>query len=63
MALSQVERDQLSGVIREILINDPSIILDALKGAKEHLLDRQQKIDAIVDEDFKQFEDVFKVLA
>ena len=63
MTLSQVERDQLSGVIREILINDPSIILDALKEAKEHLQDRQRKIDAIIDEDFKQYEDVFKALA
>jgi len=45
------------------LINDPSIILDALKGAKEHLLDRQRKIDAIGDEDFKRYEDVFRALA
>lgn len=62
MNISTLERDQLTEIIKEILVEDPTILLDAFKNLRERKA-RDDKFDAILEEDFTQYEEVFKALA
>ena len=62
MNISTLERDQLTEIIKDILVEDPTILLDAFKSLQEKKA-RDDKFDAILEEDFSQYEEVFKALA
>lgn len=63
MSASNLDRDQLVAVIREILVEEPSILIDAIKSAKNQVEARRNRIDAIIEEDFAEYDEVFKALA
>lgn len=63
MTSSNLDRDQLVAVIREILVEEPSILIDAIKSAKNQAEARKNRIDAILEEDFAAYDEVFKALA
>lgn len=61
MSLTIERKEKALAEIKEILSKDESFAKDILKEIKAEL--RRRKVDAIIDEDFKEFEEVFKALA
>lgn len=61
MNLTIERKEKALAELKEILSNDESFAKDILNEIKADL--RRRKVDSIIDEDFKEFEDVFKALA
>lgn len=60
---TSIDRQELTLLIREILREDPTIVLDALKDARDEAQRRRAEIDAIIDRDFTKYDEVFRALA
>jgi len=64
----KVDRATLKAAIKEILLEDRSILKDVVKEIlAEHLKqakeERLKKLDKIIDEDFEEYDEVFRALA
>jgi len=70
--LEKADRATLKAVIKEILLEDKSIFKEVVKDAvKEIMIEKPtetdeewlKKLNEIIDEDFKEYDAVFKALA
>ena len=69
--MNQVNRETIKEVIKEILIEDTKIFKEIIKEIlienqviiSEEQLDRRQKVEKMIEEDFKKYDSVFKDLA
>lgn len=62
MNISTLERHQLTEIIKDILVEDPTILLEAIRSLREGKT-REERFDAIMEEDFNKYDEVFKALA
>lgn len=67
METSNIDRDQLKNVLKEILEENPNyfkkILAEILEEKKSRSEDRTAKIRGFIEEDFDKYDDVFKALA
>jgi endonuclease III len=73
VAMTALEKNELKEAIREIIREDKHFIKDILRELIEEptqeqpqttrLLDRAEKVDAIIRRDFERYKHVFKALA
>ena len=71
MQHKDIDKSQLKSVIKEILIEDPSlfksvvreILVDHQVIGPKAKAERRAKLERIIDEDFDRYDDVFKSLA
>lgn len=71
MQPQNINRDQLKSVIKEILTEDPTLFKSVVREiladhqiiVSEEQRDRRAKLEKMIDEDFDQYDEVFKSLA